>query len=184
MNGQLHRVVVTGIGVVSPVGNTLEETWNNLVNGVCGIAPITLFDTTDYKAKVAGEVKNFEPRDYMTKQEILRSDRFTQLAVAAAAQAVEESGVIGTVDPARIGVYFGSGIGGINTMTKESPTWQLARSPSVTTARAQPCRLSQPAHLAPTPSAKRCVRSVTATPTLSSPAVRMRLSMNSAWPDS
>lgn len=119
MNGQLHRVVVTGIGVVSPVGNTLEETWNNLVNGVCGIAPITLFDTTDYKAKVAGEVKNFEPRDYMTKQEILRSDRFTQLAVAAAAQAVEESGVIGTVDPARIGVYFGSGIGGINTMIKE-----------------------------------------------------------------
>lgn len=119
MNGQLHRVVVTGIGVVSPVGNTLEETWNNLVNGVCGIAPITLFDTTDYKAKVAGEVKNFEPRDYMTKQEILRSDRFTQLAAAAAAQAVEESGVIGTVDPARIGVYFGSGIGGINTMTKE-----------------------------------------------------------------
>lgn len=119
MNGQLHRVVVTGIGVVSPVGNTLEETWNNLVNGVCGIAPFTLFDTTDYKAKVAGEVKNFEPRDYMTKQEILRSDRFTQLAVAAAAQAVEESGVIGTVDPARIGVYFGSGIGGINTMTKE-----------------------------------------------------------------
>lgn len=119
MNGQLHRVVVTGIGVVSPVGNTLEEIWNNLVNGVCGIAPITLFDTTDYKAKVAGEVKNFEPRDYMTKQEILRSDRFTQLAVAAAAQAVEESGVIGTVDPARIGVYFGSGIGGINTMTKE-----------------------------------------------------------------
>ena len=119
MNGQLHRVVVTGIGVVSPVGNTLEETWNNLVNGVCGIAPITLFDTTYYKAKVAGEVKNFEPRDYMTKQEILRSDRFTQLAVAAAAQAVEESGVIGTVDPARIGVYFGSGIGGINTMTKE-----------------------------------------------------------------
>lgn len=119
MNGQLHRVVVTGIGVVSPVGNTLEETWNNLVNGVCGIAPITLFDTTDYKAKVAGEVKNFEPRNYMTKQEILRSDRFTQLAVAAAAQAVEESGVIGTVDPARIGVYFGSGIGGINTMTKE-----------------------------------------------------------------
>lgn len=119
MNGQLHRVVVTGIGVVSPVGNTLEETWNNLVNGVCGIAPITLFDTTDYKAKVAGEVKNFEPRDYMTKQEILRSDRFTQLAIAAAAQAVDESGVIGTVEPTRIGVYFGTGIGGINTLTNE-----------------------------------------------------------------
>lgn len=119
MNGQLHRVVVTGIGVVSPVGNTLEETWNNLVNGVCGIAPITLFDTTDYKAKVAGEVKNFEPRDYMSKQEILRSDRFTQLAIAAAAQAVDESGVIGSVEPTRIGVYFGTGIGGINTLTNE-----------------------------------------------------------------
>lgn len=119
MNGQLRRVVVTGIGVVSPVGNTLDETWNNLVNGVNGIAPITLFDATDYKAKVAGEVKNFEPRDYMSKQEILRSDRFSQLAMAAAVQAVEESGVIGTVAPDRIGVYFGSGIGGLNTMTKE-----------------------------------------------------------------
>lgn len=119
MNGQLHRVVVTGIGVVSPVGNTLDETWNNLVNGVNGIAPITLFDTTDYKAKVAGEVKNFEPRDYMSKQEILRSDRFSQMAMAAAVQAVEESGVIGTAAPERMGVYFGSGIGGINTMTKE-----------------------------------------------------------------
>lgn len=119
MNGQLHRVVVTGIGVVSPVGNTLDETWNNLVNGVNGIAPITLFDTTDYKAKVAGEVKKFEPRDYMSKQEILRSDRFSQLAMAAAVQAVEESGVIGTAAPERMGVYFGSGIGGINTMTKE-----------------------------------------------------------------
>lgn len=119
MNGQLHRVVVTGIGVVSPVGNTLDETWNNLVNGVNGIAPITLFDTTDYKAKVAGEVKNFEPRDYMSKQEILRSDRFSQLAMAAAVQAVEESGVIGTAAPECMGVYFGSGIGGINTMTKE-----------------------------------------------------------------
>lgn len=119
MNGQLRRVVVTGIGVVSPVGNTLDETWNNLVNGVNGIAPITLFDATDYKAKVAGEVKNFEPRDYMSKQEILRSDRFSQLAMAAAVQAVEESGVIGTVAPDRIDVYFGSGIGGINTMTKE-----------------------------------------------------------------
>ena len=119
MNGQLRRVVVTGIGVVSPVGNTLDETWNNLVNGVNGIAPITLFDATDYKAKVAGEVKNFEPRDYMSKQEILRSDRFSQLDLAAAVQAVEESGVIGTVAPDRIGVYFGSGIGGINTMTKE-----------------------------------------------------------------
>lgn len=119
MNKEIRRVVVTGIGVVSPVGNNSDEAWNNLVNGVNGIGPITLFDTTDYKAKVAGEVKNFEPRDYMSKQEILRSDRFTQLAVAAATQAVEESGVVGTLDPTRLGVYFGTGIGGINTLTKE-----------------------------------------------------------------
>lgn len=119
MNAQFRRVVVTGIGVVSPVGKTLDETWNNLVNGVSGIAPITFFDTTDYKAKVAAEVKDFDPREYMTKQESMRRDRVTQLALAAADQAVEESGVIGTVDPERIGVYFGSGIGGINTMTKE-----------------------------------------------------------------
>lgn len=129
MNETLRRVVVTGIGVVSPVGNTLDESWNNLVNGVNGIAPITLFDTTDYKAKVAGEVKNFEPRDYMSKQEILRSDRFTQLAIAAATQAVEESGVIGTLDPPRVGVYFGTGIGGINTLTKEE-TKLLQKGPS------------------------------------------------------
>lgn len=119
MNKEIRRVVVTGIGVVSPVGNNPDEAWDNLVNGVNGIGPITLFDTTDYKAKVAGEVKNFEPRDYMSKQEILRSDRFTQLAVAAATQAVEESGVVGTLDPTRLGVYFGTGIGGINTLTKE-----------------------------------------------------------------
>ena len=129
MNETLRRVVVTGIGVVSPVGNTLDESWNNLVNGVNGIAPITLFDTTDYKAKVAGEVKNFEPRDCMSKQEILRSDRFTQLAIAAATQAVEESGVIGTLDPTRVGVYFGTGIGGINTLTKEE-TKLLQKGPS------------------------------------------------------
>ncbi|MEE0434459.1 MAG: beta-ketoacyl-ACP synthase II [Peptococcaceae bacterium] len=119
MNETLHRVVVTGVGVISPVGNTLDEAWNNLVNGVNGIGPLTLFDTTDYKVKVAAEVKDFNPRDYMSKQEILRSDRFCQMAMGAAAQAVEESGVIGTVEPARIGVYFGSGIGGLNTMVKE-----------------------------------------------------------------
>lgn len=119
MNETLHRVVVTGLGAISPVGNTPDEAWNNLVNGVNGIGPLTLFDTTDYKVKVAAEVKDFNPRDYMSKQEILRSDRFCQMAMGAAAQAVEESGIIGTLEPARIGVYFGSGIGGLNTMVKE-----------------------------------------------------------------
>lgn len=114
-----RRVVVTGMGAVTPVGNNVEDTWNSLINGKHGIAPITLFDTEGYKATLAGEVKNFEPRDYMDKQEILRSDRFAQLAVAAATQAVEESGVIGTLDPERVAVYFGTGIGGVTTITRE-----------------------------------------------------------------
>ena len=119
MSEQHRRVVVTGIGVVSPVGLTLEETWNNLINGVHGIAPITLFDATEYKAKLAAEVKNFNPRDYMEKQETLRTDRFTQLAMAAASQAMDESGILGTVAPERFAVYFGTGIGGVTTITKE-----------------------------------------------------------------
>lgn len=119
MTEQNRRVVVTGLGVVSPVGHNLEETWNNLINGVHGIAPITLFDATEYKAKLAAEVKDFNPRDYMEKQEILRSDRYSQLAIAVASQAVEESGIMGTVDPERFAVYFGTGIGGVSTITKE-----------------------------------------------------------------
>ncbi len=119
MSEQHRRVVVTGIGVVSPVGLTLEETWNNLINGVHGIAPITLFDANEYKAKLAAEVKNFNPRDYMEKQETLRTDRFTQLAMAAASQAMDESGILGTVAPERFAVYFGTGIGGVTTITKE-----------------------------------------------------------------
>ena len=116
---QTRRVVVTGLGVISPVGNTVDECWNNLKNGVHGIGPITLFDTTDYKTKIAAEVKNFDPRAYMDKTEVLRSDAFAQYGVAAAAQAVEESGVIGTLPPERVAVYFGSGIGGIRTFTAE-----------------------------------------------------------------
>ena len=113
-----RRVVVTGMGAVTPVGNNVEDTWQSLINGRHGIGPITLFDTEGYKATLAGEVKNFEPRDYMDKQEILRSDRFAQLAVAAATQAVEESGVIGTLEPDRVAVYFGTGIGGVTTITR------------------------------------------------------------------
>ena len=106
---QTRRVVVTGLGVISPVGNTVDECWNNLKNGVHGIGPITLFDTTDYKTKIAAEVKNFDPRTYMDKTEVLRSDAFAQYGVAAAAQAVEESGVIGTLPPER-GIRLGNGV--------------------------------------------------------------------------
>ncbi len=119
MQQTMRRVVVTGLGAISPVGNTVDDCWNNLKNGVHGIGPITLFDASDYKTKIAAEVKNFDPRAYMDKTEVLRSDTFAQYGMAAACQAVEESGVIGTLPPERVAVYFGSGIGGIRTFTEE-----------------------------------------------------------------
>ncbi len=116
---EYRRVVVTGLGAITPIGNSVEEAWNGMIEGRCGIGEITYFDTTDYKAKLDAEVKNFNARDWMEKSDTLRSDRFAQFAIAAAVQAVEESGIIGTLPPERIGVYFGSGIGGIQTFTAE-----------------------------------------------------------------
>lgn len=114
-----RRVVVTGIGAVTPVGNTAGDTWESLKEGRNGIAPITLFDTAGLKAKLAGEVKGFDPLVCMTKIESVRSDRNTQLAAAAAVQAMEDSQIAGTVDPERFAVYLGAGIGGIRTMEVE-----------------------------------------------------------------
>ena len=115
----MNRVVVTGMGVLSPVGNDVQTFWENIKAGTCGIGPITRFDTTDYRVKVAAEVRDFDPRKYMEKPDVLRSDLYTQFAVAAACQAVEDSGICGTVDPERIGVYIGTGIGGIATFMDE-----------------------------------------------------------------
>lgn len=114
-----RRVVVTGLGAVTPVGNNVETTWESLKTGKNGIAPITLFDTEKFKAKLAAEVKNFDPKEYMEINDTLRTDRFTQFAVAAAQQAVEESGIVGTVEPERFAVQMGTGIGGIGTFETE-----------------------------------------------------------------
>ena len=119
MTTNIRRVVVTGLGVVSPVGSDVETAWNNLIAGYNGIGPITYFDTTNFKAKLGAEVKDFDPKQYMEKSETLRSDKFAQYAMGAAVQAVEESGVIGTLPPERVAVYFGSGIGGLNTVSTE-----------------------------------------------------------------
>ncbi|MFA7636570.1 MAG: beta-ketoacyl-ACP synthase II [Monoglobales bacterium] len=113
------RVVVTGMGVVSPVGNNTEEFWESLISGKNGIDKITLFDTTDYKATLAGEVKNLDLSLYMDKSEARKLDRFTQFAMCAAEQAVGMSGIVGKVSPDRFGVYFGSGIGGLDTIINE-----------------------------------------------------------------
>lgn len=115
----MKRVAVTGMGAVTPVGNGIEAFWKNITDGVCGIAPITHFDASEYKAKLAGEVKDFDPKDYMEKAEVRRTDLFSQYAEAAALQAVEDSGILGKIDPEKLGVYFGSGIGGFSTFMQE-----------------------------------------------------------------
>ena len=120
MNTDLRRVAVTGMGIISPIGNTVTEFWEALKAGTCGIGPITRFDTTQHKVHVAAEVRNFDARAFMEKPDILRSDVYTQFALGAAVQAVEDSGVIGTVEPERIGVYLGSGIGGLGTFMTEA----------------------------------------------------------------
>ena len=124
----MRRVVVTGLGCVTPVGNDVPTFWESLKAGKCGIGPITHFDTTEHKAKVAAEVKDFDPLQYMEKSDLRKFDVFCQYAMAAATQAVEESGVIGTLPPERVAVYFGSGIGGIRTFTEEHNKL-LARGP-------------------------------------------------------
>ena len=110
---ELKRVVVTGLGAVTPVGNNPEETWNNLVNGVSGAAPITLFDATNFKTQFACEVKGLNINEYIDRKEARKMDRYTQLAFISAIQAVKDSGMdLETIDKNRIGVVFGVGIGG------------------------------------------------------------------------
>ncbi|MBR2576101.1 MAG: beta-ketoacyl-ACP synthase II [Firmicutes bacterium] len=106
--------------MVSPLGNSVSECWENLVAGKNGIGPITLFDTENYKAKLAAEVKDFDAREYMPKAEMLKTDRYAQFGFAAACQAMEESQIEGKVDPEKMGVYMGTGIGGITTFVQET----------------------------------------------------------------
>ena len=119
---EYRRVVVTGIGAVTPLGNSAADTWEGMKNGKNGIGPITLFDTENFKAKLAAEVRDFDPKEYLEVKEILRTDRHAQFAVAAAKQAADESGIEGTVEPERFAVIFGTGIGGISTFEKEHST--------------------------------------------------------------
>ncbi len=115
----MKRVVITGMGAITPVGCNVETFWDSLKNGKCGIDYITKFDTTDYKVKVAAEVKDFDASQYMEKGDIRRSDKFVQYAIASALQAVEDSNIKDNIAPERFGVYFGSGIGGFDTFVDE-----------------------------------------------------------------
>lgn len=115
-----RRVVITGMGAVTPVGNTVDEMWESIAQGKSGIAPITKFDASGVKAKVDAEVKNFDPEKYMSHKDVKRNDEFTILAVAAASQAMEQSGLnMEDEDPYRVGVIVSSGIGGFVTIEKQ-----------------------------------------------------------------
>ena len=116
----MRRVVVTGMGAITPIGNDVETFWNGLKEKKLGFGPITSFDTTDYKAKLAAEVKDFEPKDYMDPKAARRMERFAQFAVAASRQAIEDSGLDMTKeDPFRVGVCVSSGIGSLQIIEKE-----------------------------------------------------------------
>lgn len=118
-----RRVVITGLGVISPVGTGQENFWESLMVGKSGIGPITRFDATDYSTRIAGEVKDFVPEDYLDRKEARRMDRSTQLAVAASKLAIEDSGLdLEKVDKSRAGVIIGTGIGGIETMHEQYRT--------------------------------------------------------------
>ena len=117
---ELKRVVVTGLGAVTPVGNNVEETWNNLVAGKSGAAPITQFDCSKFKSQFECEVKNLNINDYKDRKEARKMDRYTQFAIISAMQAVKDSGMnLETIDKNRVGVVFGVGIGGIKTFEDE-----------------------------------------------------------------
>ena len=125
---ELKRVVVTGLGALTPVGNNVAETWENLVNGVSGAGPITHFDTTNFKTKFACEVKNFKVNEHLDRKEARKMDLYTQYAIVAAKEAIEDSGMdLETVDKNKIGVIYGVGIGGLSTLEDELFNYALTK---------------------------------------------------------
>ena len=119
----MRRVVVTGIGAITPVGNDVPTMWDNMLKGVCGIDKITRFDTEDLPVKNAGEVKDFDPTTVVEKRDLRKTDMYTIYALGAAAEAMNDSGLEGTVDPKRLGVYVGAGIGGLFTFIENTQAY-------------------------------------------------------------
>ena len=118
--GKNRRVVVTGLGTITPIGNSVEEFWNGIKEGKTGFGPITYFDTADYRCKLAAEVKDFDPAQYMDKKSARRMEQFCQFAVAAAGQAISDAGLdMEQEDPYMVGCSVGSGIGSLQAMERE-----------------------------------------------------------------
>lgn len=116
----MRRVVVTGVGAITPVGNDVSTMWDNMLKGVCGIDKITKFDTTDLAVHNAGEVKDFDPTTVVEKRDLRKTDMYTIFALGAASEAMNDSGLEGAVDPKRLGVYVGAGIGGLYTFVENT----------------------------------------------------------------
>lgn len=115
-----NRVVITGMGAITPIGNNVDTFWNNIKYGKCGIDNITYFDTTDFKIKLAAEVKDFHPEEYLDRKEVRRLDKFCQFALIAAEEAVKNSGLdVNGINSERFGVIVGSGVGGIQTIEEQ-----------------------------------------------------------------
>ncbi|HRQ33406.1 MAG TPA: beta-ketoacyl synthase N-terminal-like domain-containing protein, partial [Anaerolineales bacterium] len=113
----MEKIVITGMGTVNPLGLNVSESWSNIVNGVSGVGPITLFDSSLHNVRIAAEVKNFKPEDYMDAREARRRDRFEQLGAAAIKQTLDDSGLeITEANAARIGVVVSSAIGGLTSL--------------------------------------------------------------------
>ena len=115
----MKRIVVTGVGAVTPIGDTVDATWDAMRHGRGGIARITRFDPTPYESQMAGEVKDFDPTKYMDRKDARRTDRFAQFAVAAASQALTDGKVDATKEPERIGVSIATGVGGLETLVEQ-----------------------------------------------------------------
>ena len=123
---ELKRVVVTGLGALTPVGNTVAETWENLVNGVSGAGPITRFDVSNFKTKFACEVKNFNPNEHLDRKEARKMDLYTQYAIVAAKQAIEDSAMdLETINKGKVGVICGVGVGGLKSLEDELVSYAL-----------------------------------------------------------
>lgn len=121
---QLRRVVVTGMGAITPLGNNLQDSWGGLIAGKSGAAPITLFDATHFKTQFACEVKGFNPEDFMDRKEVRKMDRFSHFALAVAEEGVKDAGLMdGGIDLDRVGVIWGAGIGGLETFVSEAANY-------------------------------------------------------------
>ena len=178
-----RRVVITGLGTVNPTGNTVAESWAAVKAGRCAVGPITAFDTTDFKVKLAAEVKDFDPAERIDRREARKMARFTQFAVAAADEAIHDSGIaLENIDHTRFGVILSSGIGGLPTIEEEHTRGQQrGRWPSALACRVCAAAPPLPAQVVPMRLGTRSTVSAMDTRTVCSAAAAKAASARWGW---